>query len=280
MDLPRHPLLRPGVRVTRRGDAFLQVGLDAPHAVVLPDTARLRDAIAAIERGQAPEVTDLEVAGLCRRLLDARLIVDGDALLSDLAATAVHAAYGPDAPAALAGRGEGWVEVLATDDLRAEVARWLPRVHGTGPPIMSLVASAGPRARDELDDLVRAGRPHLLVATVEGRVELGPFVMPGQTACLRCLDAHRGERDPRRSLVLEQYAAAGPRRDGVPEPVDEPVFATALAWAARDCLTWLEGYRPTLWSRSITFGPGMAADDRTWMRHPHCGCAWAELRTG
>jgi hypothetical protein len=111
-------------------------------------------------------------------------------------------------------------------------------------------------------------------------VELGPFVAPGQTACLRCVDAHRGETDPRRALVLEQYAAAGPRADGVPEPVDEPVFTAALAWAVRDCLSYVDGLEPTTWSRTVTFGPGMAQTAREWARHPHCGCAWSEVPVG
>ena len=42
--------------------------------------------------------------------------------------------------------------------------------------------------RTLLDDLVRDGVPHHVVRVVEGAPVVGPFVLPGETACLRCVD--------------------------------------------------------------------------------------------
>lgn len=279
MDLPAHPVLRPGVRVTRRGDGFLQVGLSAPQAVVVPDSPDLRAALLRLEAGQRPDPGALDAVRLCRDLLEAGLLVDGDLLLSNLDQTAVHAAYGLQAGPVQERRAGYGLEIDAPTEVADLIQRWLPPGLGHTPAV-SLLVSIAPRCRESVDPLMAAGRPHLLVEAREGLVELGPFVLPGQTACLRCVDAHRGEADPRRSLVLEQYATAPPRIDGVPEPVDPPVLAAALAWAVRDCLTFIDGFQPATWSRTVTFGPGMVTDQREWLRHPHCGCAWADLATG
>ena len=41
---------------------------------------------------------------------------------------------------------------------------------------------------------------------------IGPFVVPGETACLRCVDAHCTDADPSWPLLVRQYAAASSRR--------------------------------------------------------------------
>lgn len=276
MDLPAHPLLRPGIRVTRRGDGLLQVGLAMPRAVVVPDSPAVRAALQRLDTGQRPEPDDLEVARLCRELLDLELVVDGDQLLSDLEEAPLFAAYGLEAGRVRERRARHGVAVLGPASV-VQVARgWLPASLGTEPAV-TLLVSIGALSRSDLDPLMAAGHPHLVVQVVEGLVELGPFVSPGLTACLRCVDAHRGEADPRRSLVLEQYAVPSRRTDGVPEPVDPPVLAAAVAWAVRDCISFVDGHQPATWSRTITFGPGMADEQHQWARHPQCGCAWAEL---
>jgi len=276
MDLPAHPVLRPGVRVTRRGDGLLQVGLALPRAVVVPDSPAIRAALLRLDTGQQPDPDDLEASRLCRALLARGLLVDGDRLLSDLAQAPLFAAYGREAGAVRDRRARHTVAILGPESVVQLAREWLPA--GLGPePAVSLLVSVGAHSRSDLDPLMAAGQAHLVVQVVEGLVELGPFVSPGLTACLRCVDAHRGEADPRRSLVLEQYAVPSRRADGVPEPVDPPVLAAALAWAVRDCVSYVDGHQPATWSRTITFGPGMAHEQQDWTRHPQCGCAWGEL---
>ena len=70
---------------------------------------------------------------------------------------------------------------------------------------------------------LREGRAHLPLAAGPRGWTIGPFVVPGASACLRCVDAHRGEHDPRRALVVDQLA-------GLPSAPDDPVLA-ALALA-------------------------------------------------
>lgn len=243
--------------------------------MVVAESPAVHEALAALEAGARPEAS-AATAGLLRGLLAHDLLVDGDLLLGDLTQAPAHSAYGLATGEALRRRALGGVHIDGPADLVAHARQWLPAGLGRRPAV-TLLLSLGPLARDRVDPLTAAAQPHLPLQTVEGRVELGPFVVPGHSACLRCVDAHRGEGDPRRGLVLEQYAAAGPRADGVPEPFDPPVLAAALAWAVRDCVAHLEGGHPATWSTTVAFGPGMVHEELTWARHPHCGCAWAEL---
>src|SRR5690606_32542430 len=91
---------------------------------------------------------------------------------------------------------------------------------------VAIVAGVGEPDRGILDDWVQRGIPHLLLRLVEGFVVLGPFVVPGTTACLRCADAETADADPSWPLVLEQYSRQSrrDRPDGATEPVD-PILA-------------------------------------------------------
>jgi bacteriocin biosynthesis cyclodehydratase domain-containing protein len=138
---------------------------------------------------------------------------------------------------------------------------------GTAAPVAAVVASGEPR-REDADAHLRDGRPHLVVSGGAAGVVVGPFVAPGLTACLRCLDAHRSEADPRRGLVLAQVAG---RAGG---PADPALTTLAAAWAARDLLTLLAGIRPSTWSATVAVGADLRPERRSWRRHPWCGCAW------
>jgi bacteriocin biosynthesis cyclodehydratase domain-containing protein len=111
----------------------------------------------------------------------------------------------------------------------------------------------------------------------EGAATIGPFVVPGRTACLRCVDAHATDADPSWPLLVTQYAsrAGEDRCDGVPEPVDVMLASVSLAWAARDLASYAEGRRPGTWSATIRFDPYLTAiETQPWLRHPQCGCSW------
>jgi hypothetical protein len=145
-------------------------------------------------------------------------------------------------------------------------------VNTTAPdPSAVLVVAEGEVARGALDPLVRDGVPHLVVTASSGSIAVGPFVVPGITACVRCVDAHRGEHDPRRPLVVEQVATSPPLVEVRP---DAALRAMALGWAVRDLVAFLDGARPSTWSTTVTLGAAAAPLARAWLRHPHCGCSW------
>jgi bacteriocin biosynthesis cyclodehydratase domain-containing protein len=145
----------------------------------------------------------------------------------------------------------------------------------TGPPRAGLALSCGELDRDLLDPWLRSGLPHLIVRLVDGVAVVGPLVVPGATACLRCLDEHRADEDPDHLAVVQRYAAACavPRRDGVPDPVDPLVATLITCWAVRDLRAHLDGTRPPTWSSTITLGADTVTA-ATWLRHPACWCAW------
>ncbi len=101
--------------------------------------------------------------------------------------------------------------------------------------------AAPSRAARPIDRLVQADRPHLLVTAVAGRVRVGPCVVPGLTACLRCVDAHLADRDPRHPLVRRAARRRRPER-----PCRRPARPARWRWPGR-CATWsrlVEGEPP------------------------------------
>ncbi len=117
----------------------------------------------------------------------------------------------------------------------------------SAPPDCGVLVGVGEPDRELLDAWTRAGTPYLLVRLTEGRAVVGPFVVPGQT---RLPALHRRAPHRRRPAVAAagaQYAAAAATTapTALPEPVDPLLAALAVAWAARDLATYVDG-RPAL----------------------------------
>ena len=259
-------LLLPGLRLARRDAHHLQLGVDPPRAAVLPDTRAVRRLITDLAHGAPLTTLDETTAPVLTELVRTGLVVAADeeaARRRRRERSTVHVDAPDDVlPAAVRIVGEAG---LSTTSTRSAAS-------------VSLVWSEGELPRDRLDDWVRDGTPHLLVAELPDGPRLGPFVVPGVTACLRCVDAHVGETDPRRGLVVEQVATGRPLRPARTAPA---LRALALAWAVQDLGTAAEGARPSTWSATVRLAslpPVLTA----YRRHPHCGCAWADdvLRAG
>jgi bacteriocin biosynthesis cyclodehydratase domain-containing protein len=285
-----HPLLTPGTHVLRRGPHEVQVGLDPSTAVVLPSAAALTEAYPGLVRAGLALADD-------RQLRSALPPHDPDDPWPRHAAAALARRHGEALPDARDSRDHHVVAVAHTghrlaEPLAAELAELCrrsglrlrtrtrpgPLPRGARPParVHALVAVGEPR-RELLDEWVRRSEPHLVVRLLEGRAVVGPFVVPGSTACLRCLDAYRTEQDPAWPLLVEQHARAAraDRADGIPEPVDAALAAVAVGWAARDIASYAEGSTPASWSSTVTLGPQLGAVEPVrWPPHPHCGCGW------
>lgn len=250
--------LRPGIRVSERSDRTLQVGLHPGRRLVLPDDQAVRGALTLLDHGVTPGRLDAHQRDHLRRLTEAGLVADPD---DDVArARALDRAR---------------VDVRATGEVRASLVRALresgvPDTPGTDATVTVVVTIGAEPRRETVDRLVQSNRPHLLLTGVAGRLRVGPFVVPGLTACLRCLDEHLTDRDPRHPLVVEQHLT--------PDPADLPDRAElrlALAWAARDVVTLIGGDRPTTWSATVDLEPTGPLTQQ-WRRHPRCGCAWGD----
>jgi hypothetical protein len=245
------PALRPGLRVVRRDDRHLQLGLDPPDRLVLPDRPGLRQALTRLEH-RPPEPL-LEVVD--------QLVRDGWVVDAGAGARAAPAA--PPRP----------VAVTVDPTLEAAVLRACSaaRLVATSTAPLRLVVAAGEPRRTLSDSLVRDDVPHLWLAVLPGSVRIGPYVEPGRTACLRCVDAHLGDLDLRRATVLHQLEELPSAPGADPEPC---LLALAVAWAVRDVARRLEGRLSSLCSATVTITDELEVTRREWLRHPHCGCAW------
>jgi hypothetical protein len=249
-DLAR-PVLRPGAHVVRRDDRHLQLGLDPPDRLVIADRAGLHETLKHLERRPPAGLRDVVDA-----LVTAGWVVDA----TDRGRVDPASARSP-------------VAVTADPTLEDHVARACTTAGITlaerAP--LRLVATTGEPRRAVSDDLARDDVPHLWLAVLPGAVRIGPFVEPGRTACLRCVDAHLGDRDPRRATVLHQLEEL----PTAPEPDPDPCLVLlGVAWAVRDVVRRLDGRQSALRSATVTVTEDLDVTRRDWLRHPHCGCAW------
>jgi hypothetical protein len=115
----------------------------------------------------------------------------------------------------------------------------------------------------------RAGQPHL-VATVRGETGVvGPLVVPGRTACLRCGELHRRDAEPRWPELAAQLTA------GEPPPSGSTVTCLLTAvTAAVQVLAYLDRTAaPVVLDASLEIRPpDLMPRLRRWVPHPSCGC--------
>jgi len=149
---------------------------------------------------------------------------------------------------------------------------------GTGPQSQSrrpadLVILADSHGRELPGVLVSHAVPHLAASASEAIGVVGPLVLPGRSACLRCLDLARTERDPAWPLILAQLAS-----QAATDPLGcDTVLATMVAaQAAAQALAFLDQGAEA--AAAVTNGtlelvlPGWQWRRRTWQPHPQCGC--------
>lgn len=114
--------------------------------------------------------------------------------------------------------------------------------------------------------------PHLVVVLRETDAVVGPFVRPGRTPCLRCLDLHRTDADAAWPTMVGQLTrtdAAGTGRSGVPAVL----AAVCGSLAAAEVLTHLDGLTPRTVGAAFEVAlPAVTPRIREWAVHPDCGC--------
>jgi hypothetical protein len=153
-------------------------------------------------------------------------------------------------------------------------ARWAgtlpaaPSRPGMVPDLAVLVGSHDP----QLAAALAAERvPHLAVCAGEAIGVVGPLVVPGQSACLRCLDLARTDRDPAWPLILAQLAGHEPQ----PAACDAILAAAVAAQAASHALAFID--RPAEAGAALNGTlelvlPAWQWRRRTWQAHRDCDC--------
>ena len=263
--------LRRGTHVRTRTDGLLQVGTDPGRRCVLPDTTAVRGLLHLLEHGvRAGAVEDL--APVCEALRRNGLLLapeDEELLARARAATRVHL----DVPAT-------WLPELCDLLTAGGLARG-----EAGDADVVLRSSAAPSPTPATRRTKAKPAPSgcaspqnaavLHLALVDARAEVGPFVVPGRTACTGCVDAHLREEDP--GMRHGTAAVLHPLPSSSEEPAREfdPLLRrAAFTSAVQDVAAWAEGRQPLTWSTTRWFDAAQRVEARTWEPHPACSCAW------
>jgi hypothetical protein len=140
------------------------------------------------------------------------------------------------------------------------------------------VLADGPATPAELATLLRERQPHLYAAVRETTAVVGPLVLPGTTACQRCCDLARADRDPGWPWLAAQLAA---RRRAHVDACDTVLAAVVAAHAALEALAFLDRLTDPALPAPTTLGgtleltlPDWRLRRRSWAPHPACGCRW------
>lgn len=303
------PALRLGLLPIWRDRDTVQIGVDPRRAVALigmrkaADVVRLLDGsrernqlvAEASSRGIPAAVTErvLTVLAAAGVLIDfpadtVRSIPRGlrPQLIPALAAASLSAQDGDGGARLLARRAATCVHVRGSGAVADSITRLLigsgvitqARPAAAGAPAgrqpvkpPDLVVLAGPQPPGTADELRRSRVPHLAVSADEAIGIVGPLVRPGVTACLRCLDLARAERDPAWPLILAQLS----RRTADPCACDAVLATAVAAQAAAQVVAFADraplAHATANGSLELAL-PGWRWRRRTWLPHPACTC--------
>ncbi|MFC8275954.1 TOMM precursor leader peptide-binding protein [Streptomyces sp. NPDC057271] len=123
---------------------------------------------------------------------------------------------------------------------------------------------------------ITTGTPHLYAGVLEATGVVGPLVLPGGTACARCAQEERSDREPVWPRMLAQWRSGPP-----PEvPACDLGLATAVAGlAAAHALAFLDGELPAStgarWEVSLPL-----LEWRVERMRPHSACPCGAVRRG
>jgi hypothetical protein len=115
--------------------------------------------------------------------------------------------------------------------------------------------------------LLGLGVPHLPVVVREADMVVGPFVRPGRSACVTCVDLAHADAD-------REWPALAAQLRKTPEPTHEATLAAvAAATAAGQVLAHLDGHRPAAVGACLEISlPAGLPRSRPAEPHPRCGC--------
>jgi hypothetical protein len=295
------PALRAGLLPLWRDDDTLQIGVDPRRAVAIAGMRQATDVIRLLD-GSRDRTEVVAEAGRCgvpaavaERVLTvlaaAGVLIDYPAQLLRsvpaelrprlrpvLAAASLGGQDGDGGAKLFARRSATTVAVSGGGPLADSLADLLTQsglAARRGQPAdgaeIDLLVLVGHQSPSQTAELLRFARPHLTVTAGEGIGVVGPLVWPGSTACLRCLDLTRAERDPAWPLVLAQLSCRS-----VDLPACDPVLAAAVAaQAAAVVVAFADGGASAQAAVNGTLelvAPGWQWRRRSWRPHPACCC--------
>ena len=120
--------------------------------------------------------------------------------------------------------------------------------------------------------LMRDQVPHLVVHADEAIGVVGPLVLPGRSACVRCLDLSKAARDPAWPRILAQ--ASGIVAPAATQACDTVLAAATAALAVAQALTVIDraGVPAAANGTLEVVLPEWQWQRRGWPPHPACTC--------
>ncbi|GGI08191.1 ThiF family adenylyltransferase [Isoptericola cucumis] len=135
------------------------------------------------------------------------------------------------------------------------------------PPDVVVVVESHAADPAGYERLLGAGVAHLPVVVREADVTLGPFVLPGISACVGCAERYAADADERWPLVARSLRALRTA------PQETTLSACAAALAAGQVLAHLDGSRPVTAGQVLEVAlPEAVPRLRPVVPHPGCGC--------
>jgi bacteriocin biosynthesis cyclodehydratase domain-containing protein len=177
-----------------------------------------------------------------------------------------------------AGLGEADLGAPRAAGVTAAIGRVASEVRTTDDDtIPDLVVFAGADAHDEAiaRALMLDRIPHLAVRAAEAIGVVGPLVVPGKSACLRCIHLMKAAADPAWPRILAQSGPASP------EACDTVLAAATAALASAQALAFIDGAGPEPAATNGTLElvlPDWQWRRRTWPAQPACSCGAASIR--
>ena len=166
------------------------------------------------------------------------------------------------------------VGLNSAKDLEHSLSRDYPKVlsHKIKEPSMAIITR--PPSPSEILTWMNYSIAHLLIESRGEAIEIGPLVVPGKSACLRCLTLDRLDRDSNWYSV---------ELCGQIEHEPPAVFAQLAAGIGALAALSLVDSRPeppvnsigpSLLNTTLRIDSTLAISAIQHRRHPRCGCAW------
>lgn len=160
----------------------------------------------------------------------------------------------------------GTARCQAVKLLVAEVAP-LAEVITEGTPDVVISVEFGTQTSAYFGPLLSLATPHLPIATQEASAEIGPFVLPNNSACTHCLQLTRRNADEDWAGLITEVAETGA------VGLETSVGVAAAGLAGAQVLSFLDGGRPALLNRVATISaPDVIPALTEVAPHPDCGC--------
>ncbi len=186
----------PSLEFVWRDPTTVQLGVDPPRAVVpVPTTAEERFLCALRRETARGSLAALAEATGCRPEVAARVLGDASPTVVDVL---------PEPLARVEVHGTGLLADTVADMLSGEGVTVARSSAPRGGPV--LLPDPAPELAVVVADHVvdpalrsawtRRGVPHLAVVLGDGRVRVGPVVVPGGGPCLQCIEYARVDADP------------------------------------------------------------------------------------